>query len=263
MRRAASILIVTLATACGSSTPTPSASDATSVIPEASAEVSGPASAATSASVVPTPTPGADTVPRFSAGSLVVTNAPGLRVRSRPGTTSSVVTTLGVEADLLAVLGPVMVGGLGWYLVRDADDAEPGFTEGWVAAGFEPDPFLISAGTTPGENPVLGGFADIAAGEFGPLALPDAEITLRWIASTHEREVCNFSLDLTAGAGEPVRAVRTPVGAFPASGELPAQFFASNPALRDNVFALVESDCSWAIAFVRARPAGQAASSPS
>jgi len=264
MRRAASILIVvTLTTACGAATPTPAATGSTSATPEASAQASAQASDAPSATAAATPTPGADTVPRFTAGSLVVTNAPGLRVRSRPGTTSAVLTTLGLEADLLVVMGPAMVGGLGWYLVRDADDAEPEFNEGWVAAGFEPDPFLISAGTTPDDNPVLGGFADTAAGEFGPVALPDAEVTLRWIASTHEREVCNFSLDLTAGSGDPLRAVRTPVGAFPASGELPAQFFASNPGLRDNVFALVESDCSWAIAFVRARPAGQASPSPS
>jgi hypothetical protein len=225
-------------------------------------EASAARSAVTSASAAPTATPGPDTIPRFAAGSLVITNAPGLRVRSRPGTSSGVLAHLGTEAELLVVMGPVIIGGLGWYLVRDADDAEPEFAEGWVAAGFEPDPFLVSGGISPEGSGVLGGFADTEGGEFGPVALPDAEVTLRWIAAAHDREVCEFSLDLAAGSGEPVRAVRTPVGAFPASGELPAQFFASNTGLRDAVFALVESNCSWAITFVRARPGGQAQPSP-
>ena len=264
MRRAATILIVvTLASACGFSTPTPAPGGSAKPTPPPSSAASLPASVEATASPAPTPTPGADTIPRFTAGSLVVTNAADLRVRSRPGTSSGLLVQLGTEAELLALMGPVIVGGLGWYLVRDADDAEPEFAEGWVAAGFEPDPFLVSAGTTPEDNPVLGGFADTVAGEYGPVALPDAEVRLRWIASAHDREVCDFSLDLAAGSGEPVRAVRTPVGAFPASGELPPQFFASNAGLRVAVFALVQSNCSWAITFLQARPGGQAQPSPS
>jgi hypothetical protein len=252
MRRAATILTIAAMTAgCAFTPASPSASGTPAAVPSTSLAPSTDASASPDETAGPTARPGLDTVPRFTAGSLAVTNAPGLRLRSRPGTDQRVITTLGVDADLLVVLGPVMVADLGWYLVRDADDADPEFSEGWVAAGFEPDPFLISGGTTPADNPVLGGFADTAPGEYGPVAIPDQRVTLRWIAATHQRDVCNFALDLSTGSGDPVRAVRTPVGAFPASGELPSQFFVSNPSLVDSLFALVESDCSWAIAFVR------------
>jgi hypothetical protein len=252
MRRAATILTIAAMTAGCAFTP-PASSGSGTPAPEPSISLSPSADASASPAGTPGPTarPGLDTVPRFAAGSLAVTNAPGLRLRSRPGTDQRVITTLGVDADLLVVLGPIMVADLGWYLVRDADDADPEFGEGWVAAGFEPDPFLISGGTTPADNPVLGGFADTAAGEYGPVAIPNRRVALRWIAATNRRDVCNFALDLSTGSGDPVRAVRTPVGAFPASGELPAQFFASNPGLVDNLFALVDSDCSWAISFVR------------
>jgi hypothetical protein len=162
-----------------------------------------------------------------------------------------VVATLGLDAELLIGLGPILLDGLGWYLVRDADDADPAFGEGWVAAGFEPDPFLISAGFAPDDNPFVAGFADTAPGEFGPVVAPNRGMTLRWIAATHVRDVCNFSLDVAADSGEPVRAVRTPVGAFPASGELPAEFFATNDLEEASIFAVVQSDCSWAISFVR------------
>jgi hypothetical protein len=258
MRRAATILTIAALTAgCGLAPPSPSDS-ATPTPAEASAasDASVDTFPSPAGSADATPRPGPDTVPRFAAGSLAVTNAPGLRLRPRPGTNQGVLTTLGLDADLLVVLGPIMVADLGWYLVRDADDADPEFSEGWVAAGFEPDPFLISGGTTPADNPVLGGFADTAAGEYGPVAIPDRQVTVRWIAATYQRDVCNFALDLSTGSGDPVRAVRTPVGAFPASGELPSQFFVSNPGLVDSIFALVESDCSWAIAFVR-EPAAQ------
>jgi hypothetical protein len=44
--------------------------------------------------------------------------------------------------------------------------------------------------------------------------------------------------------------VRTPVGTFPASGELPPDYFRANAELAGNVFVLVQSNCAWAVSFV-------------
>lgn len=268
MRRASSITTLAVAllmAGCGFmpvlATPTPG-----SPSPSPSASATATASLPPSEDEEPSeaPTPDLDAVPRFGVGSAILTNVGGLRVRSRPGTEQRVVTTLGVDARLLVGLGPILLDGLGWYLVRDADAADPAFGEGWVAAGFEPDPFLISAGFTPDDGPYLAGLADTAPGELGPITAPDRGMTLRWIAATYLRDVCSFSLDVAGESGEPVRGVRTPVGGFPASGELPAAFFSSNPQLRGPVFATVESDCSWAISFVRVpRPTPSPSPSPS
>lgn len=198
-------------------------------------------------------TPGLSQVPRFTPGSLAATRLAGLRVRSRPGTEGRLVATLGPEAELLIGLGPILVDGLGWYLVRDGDDADPRFDEGWVAAGFEPEPFLVSSGFPGGRNPFVGGFADATSGEYGPILPPDAPVAMRWIAATNGTEICNFAVDLSTASGAPVRGVRTPVGSFPASGELPASFFASNFESEDGIFVLVQSDCSWAVSFVAGR----------
>ena len=251
MRRAAILLSIALLMAgCGFmpriATPTSEPSPTVQPTPTAA-----PSLATEAPSEDPEPTPGADAVPRFAVGSLVATNAPGLRIRGRPGTDQRVVTSLGLGAELLVGLGPILVDDLGWYLVRDADDADPQFAEGWVAAGFEPDPFLVSAGFAPGDSPFLGGFADTAPGEFGPTALPGSRVALRWIAATGTTEICNFALDLSGESGDPVRAVRTPVGSFPASGELPFSFFGTNNLDGQPVFVHVESNCSWAVSFVR------------
>jgi hypothetical protein len=255
MRRASSIIttLALLTAGCGFM---PSLATPTPGTPSPSPS---PSSDASVASLPPSddedpseaPTPDLDAVPRFAVGSEIITSVGGLRVRSRPGTEQRVITTLGTDARLLVGLGPILVDGLGWYLVRDADDAEPVFGEGWVAAGFEPDPFLVSAGFASDDGPYLGGTADRAPSEFGPVTAPERGMTLRWIAAVHLRDVCSFALDLAGESGEPVRAVRTPVGGFPASGELPAEFFSANRQLRGPVFATVQSDCSWAISFVR------------
>jgi hypothetical protein len=246
IRRAFPYLLVTvLATACVMPLEVPSPTPRPTETPSPSPALSGTPAPS------PEPTPGPDAIPRFNPGSVVITNAPGLRVRSRPGTDQRVVTTLGVDADLVVGMGPIVVDDLAWYLVRDADPAEPRFQEGWVAAGFEPDPFLISGGSPPDDNPYLGGFADVASGEFGPVSLPDGRVAFRWIAATDEEQVCNFAVDLSAESGEPVRAVRTPVGAFPASGELPPDYFRANDQLVGNLFVQVQSNCAWAVSFVR------------
>jgi hypothetical protein len=245
MRMTAPLLgLVILLTACVMPLEVPSPTPTTTSIPTPTDSPSPSPAPSVEA------TPGPDAVPRFSPGSLAVTNAPGLRVRSRPGTEQRVVTSLGVGAELLVGMGPIIIDDLGWYLVRDADDAEPEFDEGWVAAGFEPDPFLISGGPAPDDNPFLGGFADTASGEFGPVSLPGSRVSFRWIAATDDEEVCNFSVDLSGESGEPVRAVRTPVGTFPASGELPPDYFDANDELTGRVFVIVQSDCAWAVSFV-------------
>jgi hypothetical protein len=212
------------------------------------------------ASVTPTPlpssaaTPGIADVPQFLVGGQVTTNAPGLRVRSRPGTDQRVITTLGVDADLLVGMGPAFVDGFGWYLVRDADSDEPAFNEGWVSAGFEPDPFLISTSFAVEQNPYLGGYAGNSDAENGPLLLTDANIRLRWIAAPLDTDGCSFAIDLRSGSGDPVPAVRSTLGAFAAPGELFSQFFEAHPDLIGELFVTVRSDCSWALSFVRELP---------
>ena len=194
-------------------------------------------------------------MPRFAAGSQAATNAPGLRVRSRPGMNQRVITSLGVDANLLIGLGPAWVDDLGWYLVRDADSDDPEFGEGWVAAGFEPDPFLIPASFDVDRNPYLAGFAHDADGEFGPVLLPDANVSVRWIAAPLTSAGCSFSVDLSTGSGEPVTAIRATVGGVPAPGDLFSSFFANRPELiGTELFVSVESDCSWALTFVKERP---------
>ncbi|HSM39010.1 MAG TPA: hypothetical protein VK838_06715 [Candidatus Limnocylindrales bacterium] len=249
IRRAVTIpLVALLLTACGlteSASPTPGAT-ATPQPTEAATATPSPTPEPTAS-----PTPGPGDVPRFTAGSQVATNAPGLRVRSQPGTQQRVITSLGVDANLVIGLGPVFIEGIGWYLVRDADPAEPAFGEGWVAAGFEPDPFLIPASFPPTDNPYLAGFAHDASGEYGPVLLTDADVSIRWIAASLRPDGCTFAVDLRAGSGDPVPAIRTTVGGYPAPGELFSQFFASHPELRGDIFVTVTSQCSWALTFVR------------
>jgi hypothetical protein len=250
MRRAAcSLVVLAILSGClvdisaPSATPSPSP---TSVVPTASPTPSP--------STSPSPGPGLAAVPRFAAGGQATTNAPGLRVRSRPGTEQRVITSLGVDADVLIGMGPVWVDEIGWYLVRDADRNEPDFGEGWVAAGFEADPFLVSTSFEARRNPYLAGFAHGADGEFGPTLLPDANVSIRWLAAPLSPAGCSFSVALTAGSGDPVNAIRATVGGVPAPGELFSQFFAGHRELIGaDLFVSVQSDCSWALTFVRAR----------
>lgn len=249
MRRTARLLILLpLLAGCLLMEPLPSSTPRPLATPS-------PSGVATS-SAVPTPSPSAGPdladVPRFTAGGQAATNAPGLRVRSRPGLEQRVITTLGVDANLLIGLGPVWVDDNGWYLVRDADTDDPAFGEGWVASGFEPDPFLIPASFQAGRNPYQAGFAHDADGEFGPVFLPDDDVSIRWIAAPLTPDGCSFFVDLTAGSGQPVTAIRATVGGVPAPGELFSHFFAEHRNLVDtDLFVTVDSDCSWALTFVR------------
>lgn len=235
--------------------PTPGAPSAT---PLRTAEFTASVQVIPSAEPSATPTAAPSTaarredIPVYAAGSMVETFAPGLRVRARPGTDQRVLTGLLPEgAELLVILGPVWVDELGWYLVRDEDRAEPRFSEGWVAAGFDPDPFLAPTVFDVDDNPVIAGFAHDADGEFGPVRLGRGDHAIRWIAAPLTPEGCGFGVDLLPPEGQAVPAIRATVGAVPAPGVLPADFFASRPELRGDVFVQVTSGCSWALTFVR------------
>ena len=224
--------------------------------PSATAEATPPPTASPAPSTEPSAeaTPGVEQVPQFAAGSQVATNAPGLRLRSQPGTDQRVITTLAVDTNLFVGLGPVFIDGAGWYLVRNGNPDDETFGQGWVAAGFQPDPFLIPTSfpqDSPFANPYIVGFAHTASGEYGPVLLPDGDISVRWIAASLSPDGCSVAVDLRAGSGEPVPAIRTTVGGYPAPGELFSQFFASHPELRGDLFVEVTSQCSWALTFVR------------
>ena len=215
-----------------------------------------PAAATPSPTTFPTaePTPGPPDVPVLVPGETAVTVAGGLRLRSRPGLDHLVTGVLGPDVGVLIGLGPVFVDGNGWYLVRDPDRVTPPrFGEGWVAAGFEPDPFLMPAGVDVRRNPVLAGFAGDAAGQFGPVRLPDANHAIRWIAASLTDDECRFSVDLDPADGDPVPAIRATVGSgVAAPGDLFSTFFEENPELiGTDLTVIVDSACSWALTFVR------------
>jgi hypothetical protein len=202
----------------------------------------------------PSPTPGLKAVPRFSAGDRLSVSAPGLRVRSRPGVDQRVLTSLGVGAELLVALGPVWVDDIGWYLVADANRADLGFRTGWVATGTQDDPFLAPASFDVRKNPYLAGFAGESDSDAGPVILPDAHVSIIWLAAPPTPLGCSFSVDLVANDGKPVRAITATVGGVPAPGQLYPSFFAAHHAVIGAPLSVsVASDCSWAITFVRER----------
>ena len=226
----------------------PAGSQAVSVQPSASAP---PASATTA------PTPGPDAIPTFTAGTTVKTSASGLRLRKGPGLTSGVVTLLPSGSKLVVELGPVRNDSWGWYLVRDADAAEPTFQEGWVAAGFMPTPYLAPATFELPFNPIVAGFAHEGNGEFGPVRIEDANYAVRWVAAVLPGGGgCSFSADLVPGTATAVPAIRATLGTAPAPGSLYGDFFTAHPELVGDIFLRVTSDCSWALTVVRSEPVG-------
>lgn len=248
MRRIAPVPVVAmLMAACSVPSPSLSPTPLPTVQPTATAGGETPTPEPTSS-----PTSGPDAVPVFFAGQQVASNAPGLRVRSRPGTQQQVLALLPQDAHLLVALGPVLVDGFGWYLVEDADGADPQFDVGWVAAGFEPDPFLApSSFEAPFSHPYVAGFAHDADGEYGPVRVADANYGIRWVAAATDGNGCSFSVDLRPGSGTPVPTIRATVGGLPAPGDVYGQFFADHPELLGDLFVIVTSDCSWALTFVR------------
>ena len=257
MRRLApigSLLSVLLLAGClfGS----PSASPSTSAGASAASSVAPSISAPPPTSSV-APTPGPDAIPTYTAGTRVSTNASGLRVRSGPGTSQGVLASLPTGSNLVVELGPVRADSYGWYLVRDADADAPTFDEGWVAAGFMPDPYLVPATFDLPFNPIVAGFAHEGNGEFGPVPVSDANYALRWVASVLPGSGgCAFSVDLVPGSGTAVPAIRATIGSAPAPGNLYGEFFAAHPELTGDIFVRVTSDCSWALTFVRTQAIG-------
>jgi hypothetical protein len=205
------------------------------------------------------PTPGLEDVPVFTVGETAATAAGGLRLRTRPGLDRLVTGVLGPDVGVLIGLGPVFVDGNGWYLVRDPDRTiPPRFAAGWVATGFEPDPFLVRADVAVRRNPFLAGFAGDQGGGFGPVHLTTDDVAIRWIAAALTPDGCSFSVDLVPVDGEPVVAIRATVGSAPAPGDLFSSFFEDHPELIDtDLTVVVDSSCSWALSFVKvpARPA--------
>ncbi len=248
MRRAAPLLALVL-TGClfGSPTPSPTPTG-TSTAPSASA---GPSISLPPSTPTVAPTPAADKIPTYTAGTKVATNAAGLRVRSGPGTSKGVLVSLPKGSKLVVELGPVRADGYGWYLVRDADAADPKFGEGWVAAGFMPDPFLVPATFALPFNPIVAGFAHDGDGQFGPVRLEDANYAVTWVASAPDTKGCDFAVDLAPGSGTAVPAIRATIGAAPAPGNLYGQFFAAHPELTGDIFVKVTTTCSWALTFLR------------
>ena len=195
-------------------------------------------------------------MPSFLGGEIVATAIDGLRVRQRPGTDSVVVAgLLPLAAELEVRLGPIPVDGLGWYLVADADPAEPDFGEGWIAAGLEPEPFLRSTGRSADPSQVVAGYALTGDAEHGPIEIIDAEHAIRWIAVDPEGERCRFAVTLEPAGSEPVPAIRATIGDSVVPGTLQPSFFAAQETVRGQVFLTVESDCAWALAIVRMPPA--------
>jgi hypothetical protein len=185
----------------------------------------------------------------------VTTAASGLRVRSGPGLSQGVLKLLPTGSDLVVVLGPVRTDSWGWYLVRDADAAEPAFEEGWVAAGFMPKPYLVPATFDLPFNPIVAGFAHEGNGEYGPIRIEDANYTLRWVAAVLPGgSACSISADLVPGSGTAVPTIRATLGSAPAPGNLYGDFFTKHPELVGDVFLRVTSDCSWALTILRSEP---------
>ena len=185
------------------------------------------------------------------AGELVTTSIDGLRVRQRPGLASNVVAgLLPLGAELQVVMGPIPTDELGWYLVADADPADPEFGEGWIAAGFEPDAWLTPTGETAGETPYLASFAFTGDADNGPVEIGSGDHAIRWVAVDPEGTSCQFAVSLAEGGGDPVPAIRATIGNDLVPGTLqPGAFDALG--VRGQAFVNVVSDCAWTLVIER------------
>jgi hypothetical protein len=211
----------------------------------------------------PDPTPDLADVPSFAGGEIVVTALDGLRVRHRPGFASVVVTgLLPIGSELHVLMGPIPFDGVGWYLVGDADEDGPEFREGWVAAGFEPDPFLRGTGRTMDESPVVASHALTGDAEYGPVEITDEHHAIRWVAVDPGRRRCTFAVQIAPADGDPTQAIRATIGADLVPGTLQPTFFAAQSRLRGQLFLTIESTCAWSLAIIRVPPP-EAEASPS
>ncbi|MGH2428961.1 MAG: hypothetical protein ACRDGV_08780 [Candidatus Limnocylindria bacterium] len=230
------------------STPTPSPTPTAQPTPTA-APTPGP-------TATPEPTPDAAAIPVFRSGQIIVTATDGLRIRNLPGTDRRVMTgLLPAGAELQVIMGPVLTEGFGWYFVTDADPDEPQFSEGWIAAGYDPDPFLAASAREPEpDDPLVAGFANTGDAEHGPIPIADEDHLIRWLALDPEDVGCRFAVSLMPSGAEPVPTIRATIGRTPTPGTLQPSFFAGQPSLRGQLFMTVESDCAWTLAFVRHEP---------
>jgi Bacterial SH3 domain len=200
----------------------------------------------------PDPTPGRAEVPTFAGAEKVGTTIDGMRVRQRPSTDARVIAgLLPAGAELEVVLGPILNDGQGWYLVRDADEQDLGFAEGWVAAGHEPEPFLVSTGSSASGTLTAVGIAGTGNADHGPIEIAEgADYAIRWIAADPERQRCAFAVSLLVGTDEAVPAIRATLGGDVVPGTLQPNAFDAL-GTRGQVFVRVESDCDWGLAIVR------------
>lgn len=240
------LLVVTACTFPPLETPTPR--------PSPSPVASPTPTATPHPSPTPSPTP-APLVPDYEAGEVVVTTIDGLRVRSQPGVDHPIVTgLLPLAFQLRVVMGPIPLDGLGWYLVADVDPRGPDFSEGWVAAGHEPEPLLSSTGQFDPTAPYVASMAQGGDAEQGPIEIGEGDHAIRWVAVDPERRRCSFAVSMAAaGGGQPVPAIRATVGSGIDRGTLQPQSFAPL-GLRGPVFVTVESDCDWALTILRVPP---------
>ena len=229
-----------LETATPSPSPTPTATPSPTVSPT-------PAPATPSSE--PTPDPAA--IPDFAPGEIVASLIDGLRVRQRPGVDAVIATgLLPLDAEMQVVMGPFPVDEFGWYLVTDADPADPQFDEGWVAAGYEPDPFLRAAGRVVDDVPFVVGMAATGDAEEGPIEIGDGDHAIRWIARDPEGVRCSFAVSMAPPGSDPVQTIRATVGSGVDRGTLQPQTFASL-GVRGTTFVSVVSDCTWALVMLR------------
>ncbi len=199
----------------------------------------------------PDPTPDFGATPDFAAGEIVSSLIDGLRVRQRPGIGAPISTgLLPLGAELEVVMGPFPLDAFGWYLVADADADDPEFREGWVAAGYEPDPFLRAAGRAADEIPYVASLAGRGDVEEGPMEIGSGDHAIRWIAVDPERRGCSFAVSLTPPDSDPVAVIRATVGSGIDRGTLQPQTFDSL-GVRGTVFATVTSNCDWAMVILR------------
>jgi len=247
--RALPVVVCLLVTACTfpptatpTASPSPSPTPALTLSPTPSPEPTP----------TPPPTPGATDVPAFAGGELVETTIDGMRVRQRASTDSRVIADLlPLQAQLEVVMGPILNDGLGWYLVKDANASDLGFGEGWIAAGYEPEPFLVSTGSQAAGSLTVVGLAGTGDAEHGPVTIEaDGDYAIRWVATDPERNGCSFAVLLATGTAEPVPAIRATIGDDLVPGTLQPNAF-EGLGQRGLVFVSVTSDCAWTLAIVR------------
>ncbi|MBW3612333.1 MAG: SH3 domain-containing protein [Chloroflexi bacterium] len=253
-RRPLAALLILAALAAGCTFP-PLATPTPTLSPRPTPSPSPTPSPTPTPTAAPEPTPDLGDVPIFSGGEIVATAIDGLRVRQRPGLSSVVVAgLLPVATELEVRMGPIPLDSVGWYLVADADPDEPAFTEGWIAAGYEPDAFLRATGRSADDSPVVAVHALTGDAQYGPIDIADEHHAIRWVAVDPARMRCTFSVMLAPADGEPIQAIRATIGNDLVPGTLQPTFFAARPEIRGQVFLTVQSNCAWSLLVTRVPP---------